>query len=395
MRPQRRGRRGARTTGGAGGRRGGRTGGRSGTRGGLASAVGITAVGCGGRARGGGGGVPRRRGRVGPADQAGGGGAGGRGGEAGVVGRRHGPAGPRGPPRSSPLIALPRCTRSALRRSPARLRTACRFARYAAARRRRRGVSTRSGRPARPRRRAECPTRPMPNLRWQWWRLAQTNVPTRGGKRGDSRIGVGGFGGRRGGHTPGVADRFDGCIAGLGSPAGLRVVVGHWPSSPLGPFTDVMVERPDGHRILLAPDERVAEFVAATYTFDEVRCTPVTTTVAGNRWRVTAGLLDLEFTTGRRTALGVLLRAVPRPLATAPAWITSSTSWRVACCRASGPAAAPAGDGASTTPPWTCNPSPGPGSPGRAPIRAALRRSTRRCGSGSARRRRRRRWCGS
>ena len=162
----------------------------------------------------------------------------------------------------------------------------------------------------------------MPNLRWQWWRLAQTNVPTRGGKRGDSRIGVGGFGGRRGGHTPGVADRFDGCIAGLGSPAGLRVVVGHWPSSPLGPFTDVMVERPDGHRILLAPDERVAEFVAATYTFDEVRCTPVTTTVAGNRWRVTAGPLDLEFTTGRRTALGVLLRAVPRPLATAPAWIT-------------------------------------------------------------------------
>jgi hypothetical protein len=120
-----------------------------------------------------------------------------------------------------------------------------------------------------------------------------------------------------------VTDRFDGSIAGLGSPAGLRVVVGHWPSSPLGAFTDVMVEQPDGHRILLAPDERVAAFVAATYTFDEVRCGPVTTTVTGNHWQVYAGRLDLEFTTGRRTALGVLLGAVPRPVATAPAWITA------------------------------------------------------------------------
>lgn len=120
-----------------------------------------------------------------------------------------------------------------------------------------------------------------------------------------------------------MIDRFDGCIAGLGSPAGLRVVVGHWPWSPLGAFTDVMVERPDGHRILLAPDERVAAFVAQTYSFDEVRCAPVTTTVAGNRWQVRADPLELEFTTGRRTALGLLLRTVPRPLATAPAWITA------------------------------------------------------------------------
>ena len=132
-----------------------------------------------------------------------------------------------------------------------------------------------------------------------------------------------GFGGRSGGHTCGVTDRFDGCIAGLGSPAGLRVVVGHWPASPFGAFTDVMVERSDGHRILLAPDDRVAGFVGATYTFDEVACTPVTTTVDGNRWWVQAGPLELEFTTGHRTALGTLLRAVPRPLAVSPTWISA------------------------------------------------------------------------
>ena len=70
--------------------------------------------------------------------------------------------------------------------------------------------------------------------------------------------------------------RFDGWIGGLGTAAGLRAVVGHWPRSPFGPFTDVMVERPDGHRVLLAPARPVADFVAQTYRFDEVRIVPVT-----------------------------------------------------------------------------------------------------------------------
>jgi hypothetical protein len=120
-----------------------------------------------------------------------------------------------------------------------------------------------------------------------------------------------------------VTDRFDGFIAGLGTPAGLRVVVGHWPSSPFGAFTDVMVERPDGHRMLLAPTEQVAGFVAGTYTFDEVCRTPVDATVTGDRWAVRAGPLDLTFTVGRRTPLGVLLRTVPAGLATDPRWVTA------------------------------------------------------------------------
>ena len=120
-----------------------------------------------------------------------------------------------------------------------------------------------------------------------------------------------------------MTDRFDGFIAGLGTSAGLRVVVGHWPSSPFGAFTDVMVERPDGHRMLLAPTEQVAEFVAGTYTFDEVCRVAVDAAVAGDRWTVRAGPLDLTFTAGRRTALGALLRAVPGRLATNPRWITA------------------------------------------------------------------------
>jgi hypothetical protein len=118
-----------------------------------------------------------------------------------------------------------------------------------------------------------------------------------------------------------MTDRFDGWIAGLGTGAGLRAVVGHWPLSPLGPFTDVMVEQPDGHRVLLAPSRVVADFVAATYVFDEVRVTPVEATRDGARRRVCTGILDIGFTVGRRPLLGLLLRAVPRPLATSPWWI--------------------------------------------------------------------------
>lgn len=114
--------------------------------------------------------------------------------------------------------------------------------------------------------------------------------------------------------------RFDGRIAGLGTAGGTRLVVGHWTDSPLGPFADVMVERPDGHRLLLAPRREVADFIAATYTFDEVRLTPVSVTVAADRWTVEAAPLELAFTVGRRTGLGRLLRAIPSPLAAAPWW---------------------------------------------------------------------------
>jgi hypothetical protein len=45
--------------------------------------------------------------------------------------------------------------------------------------------------------------------------------------------------------------------------------------------------------------------------------------VADHRWTVRAGPLDLAFTAGPRPPLGVLLCAVPRPLATDRRWITA------------------------------------------------------------------------
>jgi hypothetical protein len=114
--------------------------------------------------------------------------------------------------------------------------------------------------------------------------------------------------------------RFDGLIAGVGSTSGVRVVVGHWQSTPLGPFSDAMVELADGHRILLADHAEAADFISATYTFDEIRVEPVVVSVAGKTWRVRSTSLDLDLTVGRRTSLGWALRAVPRPVASAPWW---------------------------------------------------------------------------
>ncbi|MGK5637531.1 hypothetical protein ACSNOK_04315 [Streptomyces sp. URMC 126] len=118
--------------------------------------------------------------------------------------------------------------------------------------------------------------------------------------------------------------RFDGWIAGTGTASGTRLVLGHWPRSPFGPFSDVMVEHADGTRRLLAPTGEVAEFVAATYAFDRVDVRPVAVVRTDTRWTVTAGPLSWRFTTGPRSPLGRLLHAVPTTAATHPLWIRSA-----------------------------------------------------------------------
>lgn len=113
---------------------------------------------------------------------------------------------------------------------------------------------------------------------------------------------------------------FAGTITGVGSSSGTRVVVGHWQRSPLGAFADAMVETADGHRVLLARRADVADLVASTYSFDEVRVEPVECVAAPTWLTFASPSLRLAVGVGRRTLLGWALRAVPRPLAAAPAW---------------------------------------------------------------------------
>ena len=115
---------------------------------------------------------------------------------------------------------------------------------------------------------------------------------------------------------------FRGQIAGVGSTGGTRVVVGRWTDTPLGEFGDAMVETAAGHRVLLAPRPEVAEFIEATYTFDEVRLEPLVVTPTEDGWEVRSDSLSLDLAVGGRTPLGLALRAVPRRVAESPAWCT-------------------------------------------------------------------------
>ena len=118
-------------------------------------------------------------------------------------------------------------------------------------------------------------------------------------------------------------ERFTGRIAGVGSTSGVRIVVGRWDHSPWGAFADVMVEDASGHRVLLAPSERVREFVAATYTFDEHVIEPVGVEDTTDGWQVSAPSLSLRLVTGGRTPLGRLLGLVPARVATSPVWCSA------------------------------------------------------------------------
>lgn len=96
-----------------------------------------------------------------------------------------------------------------------------------------------------------------------------------------------------------------------------------WQDSAFGPFSDVMVQEPSGHRILLAPTPHVAEFIAATYSFDEVRVVEVCARLADGTLNVDAGPLEIKAVTGSRTFLGSALRSLPRRLAVHPRWLAA------------------------------------------------------------------------
>ena len=123
----------------------------------------------------------------------------------------------------------------------------------------------------------------------------------------------------------GTRQRFRGRIAGVGSTSGVRVVVGWWHEGPFGPFADAMVERADGHRILLAPTQQVRDLVASTYVFDETRVEPFSVAVGGvegSRWVVDSPSLSMRLDVDGRMPVGHLLRLVPRGVAASPAFAT-------------------------------------------------------------------------
>ncbi|MGZ6778202.1 MAG: hypothetical protein ACXVGO_04305 [Mycobacterium sp.] len=114
---------------------------------------------------------------------------------------------------------------------------------------------------------------------------------------------------------------FTGQIAGAGTRSGLRIVVGAWVQSPFGAFTDVMLQTADDERVLLAPDDTVAEFVASTYTFDRVEVGEVSADRADDHLSVGTDTFAARIDIGGPAPVDWLLRLVPRRLASWPRWL--------------------------------------------------------------------------
>lgn len=117
-----------------------------------------------------------------------------------------------------------------------------------------------------------------------------------------------------------VRDRFVGEIAAFGTTSGDRIVIGRWERSPLGAFTDVMHESASGCRTLHAPTRTVADYVCATYEFDDLVTGPIDARRAATTLSVMSDAWTISIVFGPRTALGWALRSVPRPVAVAPWW---------------------------------------------------------------------------
>ncbi|MGB3485419.1 MAG: hypothetical protein WBB07_24785 [Mycobacterium sp.] len=114
---------------------------------------------------------------------------------------------------------------------------------------------------------------------------------------------------------------FTGQIAGFGTVAGVRMVIGMWQHSPFGAFADVMVQTPEDRRVLLAPTHAVAEFISTTYSFDDVRIGPVEAVMSADVLTVTAPRLVVSLRVGGPAPVDHVLRLVPGFLATAPWWL--------------------------------------------------------------------------
>jgi hypothetical protein len=116
---------------------------------------------------------------------------------------------------------------------------------------------------------------------------------------------------------------FTGHIAGFGTRAGVRFVVGSWLESPFGRFADVMVESADGERSLLAPNAEIAEFISATYSFDTIELGDVTVDQTADGFGVSAPGLETTGALGGAAPFDWLLRWVPARLASSPAWLSA------------------------------------------------------------------------
>jgi hypothetical protein len=115
---------------------------------------------------------------------------------------------------------------------------------------------------------------------------------------------------------------FDGHIIGTSFASGDRIVAGRWLRSPFGAFADVMWCRPDGWRVLLAPDVPVRDFLTRHYAFDESRIEPTLVERCDDGTiEIAAGPLHVALEPEAPSIASWLLALRPRRLRMSTRWI--------------------------------------------------------------------------
>src|SRR4051812_6611571 len=82
-----------------------------------------------------------------------------------------------------------------------------------------------------------------------------------------------------------------------------------------------MLQTADDERVLLAPDDTIADFVSSTYRFDRVQLGGVSSTLDPQQLTVSTEEFEARIRLGGPAPVDRLLRLVPSRLATSPRWL--------------------------------------------------------------------------
>ena len=115
-------------------------------------------------------------------------------------------------------------------------------------------------------------------------------------------------------------DIFVGRITSCGFTSGDRLVIGHWKESPFGSFSDIMWAKPDGTKILIAPNQEIGDYISSMYEFDDIKIEEIRIEENTNQIRVET--LEINCNFEWRNGISFLIKR--RPL-----WFVSSVEYLV------------------------------------------------------------------
>ena len=90
-------------------------------------------------------------------------------------------------------------------------------------------------------------------------------------------------------------DIFEGRITSCGFSSGDRIVIGTWRNTPFGSFSDIMWAKPDGSKVLIAPNEKIANYISSLYEFDIIQIEDLKVEDSGNMMKVETKDLNCHF----------------------------------------------------------------------------------------------------